>query len=242
MTTGFGRRFAAMVAAIAVATTGLALPARAGLTITLTDVNTGTTETINGDGTFSGNGPSSTIITTGNQIVYAPLGGFGNFANVTLTVTTNSPGNLVRGQLQDIQLDTRNTSATADTITVTVSSDGFTLPGSPGSHVQLKSDLASSGNDGTGTFTSSIDGTPTPLLTLTGNGDVFNSIGEIRGTTYTMTNTMTETLSGGQTGQLTGTSTVTAAPEPTTLAAALIGLGLPLAGTVRRMRRRRVQA
>jgi hypothetical protein len=262
MTRLVGKRLATMVVALVVTLFGLSLPARADLTLTLTDSLTGTTGTIFASpaptGTWSGTGPSTIIVTstTANamSILYLPSGGFGNFSAVSVTVDSSSPGTGPLGsQLQDIQIDT--TAATGfsgvDTLTLSVSSTGFTNP-SPGSGT-LTSSLASSemtGAGSTATFSSSLSdgasGSTTPI-SLTGpalNQSIGNSAAATITSSFTLSNLLLVSLAAGQTAQVTGTSIVSAVPEPATIMTALIGVGLPLVGRAFRFgrQRRRVQA
>ena len=153
----------------------LALPvaAKADFVITLTDVNTGTSETINGtNNSFSGSGPSTFINATPTSIVYFPLPtGFGNFSGVSVTISTNSPGSSAMGQVSETVNGT-NTSGSADTLMLSVISTGFTAPGSGGSSVNLFSKLGNTAQ-GTASLTSSLvdgGGTVATTPTVTGSG------------------------------------------------------------------------
>jgi hypothetical protein len=199
----------------------LALPvaAKADFVITLTDVNTGTSETINGtNNSFSGSGPSTFINATPTSIVYFPLPtGFGNFSGVSVTISTNSPGSSAMGQVSETVNGT-NTSGSADTLMLSVISTGFTAPGSSGSLVNLFNKLGNTAQ-GTASLTSSLvdgGGTVATTPTVTGSGTT-SALNIIRPSVYTLTNSFMITLGGGQSASTSGTTSLTPAasvPEP----------------------------
>jgi len=253
-----------MAVAFAVTLIGLSLPARAGLTLTLTDMGTGTTETIDLTGAFSGTGPSTTILVpplnSPGTITYLPTGGFGNFTAVSITVSTTAPGINGVGQLESIQADARNGSAGTDTLKLTVSGDGFFI-GSAGGGGTLTNTLASS-NLGTvtsdtssyqsfigtglgGTFVAT-DSSSVAMLTgpvpITGASSGSSKGVTIPAVPFSLGSMLIVTLDAGQRAQVTGTTSITAVPEPATIVAAIVGVCLPLAGTVLKSRRRRLQA
>ena len=216
---------------IAVLLLAMPLAAKASFIITLTDANTNTSETINGNGTFSGSGPSMTIIATPTSISYLPLGGFGNFTSVVVSISTNSPGTFANGQISEVNISTKNSGSVADTLTLTVMSTGFTAPGSPGNGVNLYNSLASTAG-GSSTFVSSLltmggsTVATTPLASVSGvNNQTTSVLNVIRPSLpYTLTNTLKVTLGAGQTSSVTGTETVSV-PEPKSwalLASALV--------------------
>jgi len=263
------RRIAILAVALAVETIGLSLPAQAGLIFTLVDVSTGTSTTISdqiapvGSQTvFLGATPGYTD-TPGTAISptvlgYSP-GGFGNFASVALTISSNYTQG-APGLLTDFVLAVTG-GAVGDTLALTVTSDGFTNPAA-GTPVTLKSSLTNNVIVGTGTstFLSSLGTgtvgtasvgetfaptTTTALLNAGGvSGTFTNTAGGVTASPYALQNSMSATVAAGSTLQVTGQTTVTVnttmVPETATLVTALIGLGLPLAGSAFRFLRRRV--
>lgn len=207
-------------------------PARAGFSITLTDMGTG----------------AQTPFT-------APVGvntintGFITVGNFTVDVTarTNSPGGQINGlgvadRLQDITITTSNNSFGSDTLVFQVISTGFTVPGVLGGTVEITNTLASSAVDpgGSGTLTSSVMGISTyttPAVTLSSVGSVSSSGSfTLDANPYTVYNTMNIMLAGGDSAQFTGTTTVTA-PAPPGVVLALSGI--PVLGLGCWLRRRR---
>jgi len=254
-----------MAVAFAVTLFGQSLPARAGLELILTDVGTGAMATISDNPAsinVAGGAPASTVVISTGTIAYTPTGGFGNFQIVSLTVTSNSPGGTGPSGsfVQSIQLDVNNTSGSADTLTLHVVSDGFTIPPA-GTHSSLISTLTNNSvTGGTSTFQSFI-GTGTTHIATTAPTfaatDMTSLQGPLSGVTtdvqtkgvtvpagpsYALSQDMHATVLAGGSNLVTGLTTLSAVPEPATIVTAIVGVCLPLAGTVLKSRRRRQQA
>jgi hypothetical protein len=167
-----------------------------------------------------------------HQITFT--GSFNDFLFDSLTIVTSSPGTGPRGaMLNDIEFALRNYASGSKTLNITVSSDGFTAPGSPGSGMFLTSTLASSyiSPGGQVTFQSSLDSTSTSTLLVTPNmiplqnGQLTTTTVAIRGgASYTLGNTMSITLDPSGAAQAVGTTTTSVVPAPPGVVLALTGL------------------
>jgi hypothetical protein len=173
-----------------------------------------------------------------------------NFFDVSITVTTNSPGATIldqngnpvlAGRVRDVTLTTRYFGMGSGTLTFDVSSDGFNL-GPAGSGIGLESRFGGdilTGNGSNATFTSSVNGTTTPVLTLVAPNPttiVTSAAATIPSNPFTISNQMVLNLVQGGQANLTGTSTV-AVPAPAGIVLALTGL--PVLGLSRWIRRRK---
>lgn len=240
----------ACVAAVAMAGLALASPARADMTLKITDVNTGSTITIHDLG-------------TGDAVFSSLPGTFGNYRINSIDASANYDGNLLlnpnTGDANVLNTVLRITQTGAvggatDTLKIEVNTDttaGWTIPS--GNPLTLSSTLAVSrldGSNGTATgsfatFSSTLNSFPASTtvtapnaysaVTTVGTGDAPNP-----GPPFSLDNTLTITTTGvGQVVNLSASSDATFVPEPSTCFLALSG-GLSLFAMERRRRRKPV--
>ncbi len=215
----------------AAATVLAAATAKATLVLTLMSGASTVTITDNGAGDLSG--ATGVIISTVTV---------GDFSTSFTVGTSNSPGGAT-GLLQIQTLTVRNNAASTATLGLWLADTGFTLPGGPGSTLQLTSSIggtlfgSTAGTDGM-TFQSYGDpsnGNPflsayTPgsqVYVSTGAPQVsFNStvstLMPFTGPAYSMGNISSITLSALAQANVSGTTSTTVVPEPTA-AALLVG-------------------
>src|SRR5690242_11352722 len=146
----FGRRLATLAILAGSLALAAASPARAAFTLTLHDTVTGDDLVVNDR--IGAIGDPNDLSKFGGTIQFTDV--FGNFT-VNITITTTSPGTGPNGPMvQDITITTNNIGAVTDTLTASVSSDGFTNPSVVGTSVGLFSSLASSfvSSGGSATF------------------------------------------------------------------------------------------
>jgi len=254
-----------MAVAFAAMIMGLSRPAHAGLEIILSGGGmTATVTDIGAPNNFNGTGgaPNTTVTSSPGTVDYLPTGGFAGITIVSLTVTSNYPGGTgSQGSfVQDIQLDVTNTSSAAVTLTLTVISDGFTVP-APNAPATLLSTLTNNSVSGsTSTFQSYIGTVNTPIVnalsvpTFTSTGTT-GPQGPLSGVStntastgvtvpgtpsFTLSNTLTGVIAAGGSDLIDGLTTLTSVvPEPSSIVMGVIGMALPLVGGAFRWRRRR---
>ena len=190
------------------------------------------------------------------------IGTFGDFQTnfvVGLTNQVTGTGATANMQLQSLNVKSLASAGTQNTLTVTLTDNGFTFPLAPGSTVQLGSSIGATltmpvVNDSI-TFQSSVlsPSTTTGLQSYTAPASVaglsttsFSSVATpvnfTRGTDYALQSVTTISLTGGmETSNISASTTVTGSvagvPEPTSAALALIAGGLV---TIYRPRRSRI--
>lgn len=222
--------------------------ARAGIMLSLTDQNTNQTEIV----------PSSFVsYDSGTGITKVNFSGtIGNFS-FNVTGTSDTPGDRTgpSGDITNVDTKVTNTSATSDRLTITLVSDGFTIPGSGLAY--LHSSISTSALKAKSlAFESYImqQGEPHPYSTgyqvFTPNG-LNNSVEGTftrNSTSYTLASQLLITLDGGKSQVAQGDTSVdqssagstnrglVATPEPSTIVAALAGLPFLAIGV--RLRRR----
>lgn len=189
------------------------------------------------------NGPGDSDLTSGRIISNTVVAGFG----VSITVAaSNSPGTSSVGVLNVQTLNIQNLGGATASLTVRVSDNNYTAPGAIGWLMDLASSAGGTftgGNVGDSlSFQSFADGTnaqpatafampvqPFSKLTTLPTESFDNTITAqfTRGAAYSLTNITSVTLSAGAQASFSGNTTATAAeppvPEPTGVAALLLG-------------------
>jgi len=241
-----GKQFCATVLAIAVAASflGAPSPAHAAFQLKLTTASdpVGLTFTDGGTGT-----------------ILIPSQSYAGYAISILSSITNSPGTPLLGQIFTSNTMLQNLSA-IEALMVTISSTNFTLPGAPGSPIDLRSQIGGSSTTGSGTVTfqtffdnanglfvtAAGPGVITPGPTMDSINPSFDSpistSGVRTGAMYSLTQKGTFDITIGTNMNFAASSNVTiqAVPEPSTVGLALIGLVvLPIARAARKLRQAR---
>ena len=160
----------------------------------------------------------------------------GNFSVVITVATSNSPGSGSGGLLQITSLDIRNTSPGSSTLVIKLGDIDFTVPGSPGSFIQLDSSVGGTfvfGHVGdTASFQSFADPAngllnlsaastaPLPFTRsttfLTEAFSGFNDAVFVKGGLYSLSNVITTSLSSGGQLNISGTTETVLVPDPGT--------------------------
>jgi hypothetical protein len=238
----FGLSSFRLVAAtvVGVAATAGVRPADAALTLTLSE---------------PGFAPQ-TFIDTGNTGGVSYFGTYGTFSTNFIVGESNklvNPTSVASLQVESLNVVSLGSGGTTSTLTVTLSDNGYTFPGTAGSSDLLESSVGgtfTSPNAGDGvTFTSSVISpatttglqsytAPSTVVGTTSFSSVATPVGFIDPSTYSLTNVTKISLSGaGESVNVSGSTTVVAAvPEPTTASVAAV------AGLALLRRRRRVAA
>jgi len=226
------RKFVRNFALLGLVATGALLanpsPARAAFTLTLQQGASVVSVTDNGAGDTN---PLIGLIGFNTAV--------GNIDATGSVASSNSTDGVDPAQLGIVQL-AANTD-TGGTLIVTLQDTGFTAPSAgPASMTsQLSTTQLPLGT--TITLTSFLNAmTGTPLTLLTTGGTTGTDVVNIGGTPYTLGNVTTFTLEGRAALLFTGNTTVTAAPEPATVAMA--ATALPILGLGWWRRRRRTQS
>jgi len=225
----------------------------ASLTITVTESSGGGTETIADNSALDTN-PAVGIINVNTDLLNGSLN---NYTFAALGATSNAPGTALQANLtQTGQVLFR--SGAAGSVTVLVSDIDYNLPtGLPGTlNSSASNTYTNAPNGNSQAFTSwfnpsnTLNGqeTASPTVTLLAasppnpnshSGDAGpTSLGTL-GSPYGLTNSSTFTLTGGTSSvpsqvQFTGSTTVTAIPEPASLALMLSAVPVTLFGALRR--------
>jgi hypothetical protein len=252
-------RIAKTLASLAIAAGCLALgtPARANLTVTLHDVNTGLTQTYTAgvSGHFVGVGFDvhvSGIADPGGSLLVS--GTFGHFG-IKLSATDNNPGtpNPTGGQTSDAFGTTvKNVGgALSDSLVATLNDTAFTTPGGPTDKMLLDSNLTVNSLTGThsgpaagasfnSTFTSLPNTVTSSTVSITGYSTSSRSVSSPtvptqRNGNYDLSSVLTITLQSGDTITTQGNTIATnVVPVPATALLALTGV--PFFGLLRRRR------
>ena len=222
----------AVVAAVAF----FAAPAKGALTLTISE---------------PGMMPATTTAAGGsNSIVYTSA--YGDFATDIVVGFSNSAAPSSVAQLQIQSLDVKNTTGTQAVLTITLSDNSFTFPGTVGSALQVSSSVGGTltGTSSSAFVTFQTTATPStggaavlPTQTFTSPGSLtpvsFSAPTVLGSFTQTGTYTLQDTLrfgltNVGATANLSGTSSVSV-PEPATLSIAGVA-GLALFARRRRAR------
>jgi len=205
---------------------------------------------LNGGTTITDNGAGDTDPATGQITNTSTVAGFG----VAITVAeSNSPGTSTAGLIQISSLSIKNQGTGQGSLTITVSDNNYTAPGTNGSAMLLESDIGGTFAKGSATgdsvsFRSFVDpanaqpataiGTSAltfsnPSSTSTNAFSNSNSVNWTHGAgPYSLTGVATIALSSGGQVNLSGSTTASLVPEPASLS--LLALGGLLA-----IRRRR---
>lgn len=195
----------------------------------------------------------STLTDSGNTGQVTFNGSYGDFSTNIVVGSSNkldpTPGPLAQLEIQTLDI-TKVGNAGSKTLTVTLTDDGYTFPGSTGTSDTLSSTVGGTISNGTAgdsvtfqSFAQPSGATPglqtfTAVTPTGGSNQSFNlpiiSTNFTRGATYTLSNVTTISLSNGnESTNVSGSTTVGAVPEPAS-AALLALLGTGLLGRARR--------
>jgi len=235
-----------------------AAPARAGI-VTLTITDGGQSATAQADSTTGGIVLGSVVLSGGatgtfssallaGETTLAFTGTVGGIVfNMSTAATSNTPGTPTLAFLNLSSNTINNTPGNGtQTFTVFTSATGYTMPTGVVQANFANSGTLTTGEISNGSFSGSADGyNPTPLMfAASGSGKSVAGEGPTSFPTitgpFTISETLTATLADGtKTATLGGTLTLTAVPEPSTVAAALSGVMLVSLASVRRKFRNR---
>jgi hypothetical protein len=219
-------------------TTGIITPLGGSFTGTASGTFTDVINVVTGDKTLSFTGTVGTV-----------------FFDLSTAATTNTPGTTSLAKLTLASATITNLDGGGKTFDIISTATGYTAPSAPPSP-GVMGFISTSGTivNGTlsGTFSGSADTTYTPAAIVLGPVNGPGSLAETPPGTFipvfpssspfSMTSTFTATLSANaSTASLGGAVVITAVPvpEPSTVAAALTGVGLVGLGTLRRKFRNR---
>jgi len=205
---------------------------------------------LNGGTTITDNGAGDTDPATGQITNSSTVAGFG----VAITVAeSNSPGTSSSGLIQISSLSIKNQGAGQGSLTISVSDNNYTAPGTNGSPMLLESDIGGTFAKGSAagdsvSFRSFVDpanvqpatvnGTAAlsfsnPSSTATNAFSGSNSVNWTHGVgAYSLTGVATISLTSGGQVNLSGSTTASLVPEPASLS--LLALGGLLAARRRR--------
>jgi len=221
MVVGFSKRFALLAVLAGAALMASPPSAHAAFTLTLHEAGFA-------DQTITDNGAGDLSNTTSGVITFA--GAFGTFDIQISVGTSNSAAGV-----QPAQLTINNTSITSTggsgTLSVTLTDTGFTAPGTGSALLDTQLSTTQLPLGTTVTSHSVLNGTAGGNVQLTTvGGSLREDVATIGTNPYTLSNITTFSLAGNGTLQFTGITTVTAVPEPGTMAMtfsaiSLFGLG-----------------
>jgi len=231
MTVRFCKRFAILAVLAGAALAAGPSPAHAAFTLTLHE--TGFADQIVTDNNIS----SGDVDSRGGVITFS--GTFGTF-NIQISVgTSNSASGVQPGQLTINNTSITTTSGGA--LTVTLADTGFTAPGTGNAFLDTQLSTTQLPTGSTVTSHSAVNGTAGGNVTLnTVSGGLREDIVLVGTNPFTLSNVTAFNMAGAGTLQFTGITTVTAVPEPGTMAMAFSAL--PLLGLGYWRHRRRGQA